>query len=202
MRITQPIPTFCLAFARHILTMQTQVNQYCVVLSSLRINITNIVKASSLLTLELMQKGPNVDFISRSTTLDQIHRALTICRSSKVSKLEDFILITEMLSHEAKSFHSRQNIYNSAINDAFAPNGHNYDFRAKSNTHLASTNINDVQVTLSTPESNTTSSGTSNDDLSWTSLLPSDTGIYPGLLANTFEENWINMYDAFFAPSQ
>lgn len=192
--------------AHHILNIQHQVDSFCVVLNSLRINVTNIVKASSILILDLMQK-PKRDSISRSIILAQVNQALSNCRSSNQSKEHDFILITEMLKAEAKSNGDADSVastYEAALPfDEEAQQTYEEVRLVPINT---STNATSPDLHLSTPSSamamtrTTTNEGPS-EDLSWTSLLPHDSGIYPILQANTVEEEWQKAYESFLAMS-
>ena len=96
----QEIPDAAVSLANYILEAQGQASGYCGVVSMLRANVTNIIKASSVLLLAMMQASSGRSSMTRSLTRAKVQKALRRCEGDMIARPDDFGRINELLTLE------------------------------------------------------------------------------------------------------
>jgi hypothetical protein len=172
--------------AQHIIDIQGRVSKSCYVLDSLQVNVTNAIKAASVLVVDLIQSG-NTSSIVRSLRLRKIRHALIRCEAHGLAKEESFIQVKNMLELEDKLW--RQNRPSSQTSSSFSTPS--FDMMNKSeNMSLAGPS---PMQSLPTPPIDS--------EVNMFSFLPSDAGLYPIFQADSNNGEWARLYEAFLDTS-
>lgn len=113
--IGEPVSRQVLFLANHILDLQSRLRYRCDVIDSLRVNVDSIVRAVTLICVDLMQDTSHqgVSSIARQITLGRVREAILRCRRRAASRPADFDFVSMLLDAEAQLWTERH-----APNDA------------------------------------------------------------------------------------
>jgi hypothetical protein len=184
---SRAIPEACISFANHILDIQLGATDYCHVMNSLNVNVTNVVKACSLLVCDLMQK-PKSSNISRGVILRHIHQAICQCQAKMLARLkgDEFSKLHQLLELEEKIWQQ------SSMTGVQTPSDTAY-----SSSYSKSSPVSTAPTTVAM--------SSSQDQLDmgndWLSFLPSDAGLYPVFSSSDYAKGleWNQLYESFLA---
>jgi hypothetical protein len=144
----------------------------------LHINVSNIVKATSVLVVDLMQ-ATTTSTIVRSIRLRKIWGALRRCEQDGLVKPGELAQVKDMLALEDKLWRqsrpSSRSIHPSPSLD-------------KQKAERQSSYSSSPVESLSTPNET---------EINMFSFLPSDSGLYPILQADSNNNEWPRLYESF-----
>ncbi|UZJ57627.1 hypothetical protein CBS101457_006947 [Exobasidium rhododendri] len=170
----KPIPDLCIYLANHTIDVQGVGSKDCPVLHSLRLNVTNVTKAASVLVLHLMQNHVTSGIV-RSLTLRKVREALQKCDATAAVKEDDFVQVRKLLDLEDKMWQQQ------FIRDGLLPS------------------LTSVTVTNTPPAK--ASSELRELQVDWSKFLPSDAGLYPIFESDTVTGEWDRLYEAYLTSS-
>ncbi len=98
-----------LFLANHILDLQSRLRYRCDVIDSLRVNVDSIVRAVTLICVDLMQDTSHqgVSSIARQITRGRVREAILRCRRRAASRPADFDFVSMLLDAEAQLWTER-----------------------------------------------------------------------------------------------